>query len=211
MEAPTSGPRRGPYAKSSRQRDEIIEAALAHFGQHGYHGASMREIARNVGLSQAGLLHHFRTKADLLIAVLESRDNLTGAMARAAAARAEDPLAGLVAVVEDNASHRQLVQMFVVVSAEATDDRHPAHDYFRQRAQQVIAWTRAGLRHAADQGVVRSDLDLDSAARQCQALMYGLQVQWLFDPTTDMVAQFEALLAGFAPSPPKDASSRPAR
>ncbi|HWJ64466.1 MAG TPA: TetR/AcrR family transcriptional regulator [Acidimicrobiales bacterium] len=211
MDVSTSGPRRGPYAKSSRQRDEIIEAALAHFGQHGYHGASMREIARNVGLSQAGLLHHFRTKADLLIAVLESRDNLTSAMARAAAAQAEDPLAGLIAVVEDNAARRGLVQMFVVVSAEATDDTHPAHDYFRQRAQQVIGWTRAGLRQAADQGMVRADLDLDLAARQCQALMYGLQVQWLFDPTTDMVALFEALLAGFAPSPPKDASSRPAR
>jgi AcrR family transcriptional regulator len=196
MEASTAGPR-GPYAKSVHQRDEIIGAALAHFGQHGYHGASMREIARNVGLSQAGLLHHFRTKADLLIAVLESRDHVTGTMARAAA-QAEDPLAGLIAVIDDNASHRELVQMFVVVSAEATDEDHPAHAYFQHRAQQVIGWVRAGLQHAAEQGLVRADLDVERAARQCQALMYGLQVQWLLDPTTDMVAVFTDLLDGFA-------------
>jgi hypothetical protein len=27
--------------------------------------------------------------------------------------------------------------------------------------------------------------------------MYGLQVQWLFDPATDMVASFQAFLDGY--------------
>lgn len=197
MTAAKSGARRGPYAKSSLQRARIITVALDHFAQHGYHGASMREIARAVGLSQAGLLHHFRTKDDLLIAVLESRDTLTGDTASAAASRAQDPLAGLVAVVADNALHRELVQMFVVVSAEATDECHPAHVYFRQRALHVIGLMRAGLQRSVELEVVRTDIDLDHAARQCQAMMYGLQVQWLFDPSTDMVATFESFLHQF--------------
>ena len=190
--------RRGPYAKTFRQRDEIIEAALAFFGQQGYHGTSMRELARKVGLSQAGLLHHFPTKAALLTAVLESRDTMTGDVALAAAVRSGDPLAALVAVVEDNAANRELVQMFVVVSAEATDEQHPAHDHFRLRAARVIAMMRAGLHLAVEQGAVRGDLDVEDAARQCQAMMYGLQVQWLFDPTTDMVELFQGLLDTFA-------------
>lgn len=45
---------------------------------------------------------------------------------------------------------------------------------------------------------VRSDLDLDLAARHCQAMMYGLQVQWLFDPGTDMVTSFQGFLDGYA-------------
>lgn len=189
---------RGPYAKSVRQRERIIAAALEYFGQQGYHGTSMREIAREVGLSQAGLLHHFANKADLLIAVLDSRDTLTGAMATAAVERTADPLAGLVAVVEDNAAQRELVQMFVVLSAEATDQQHPAHDYFRRRAQHVIELMRAGLQQALDQGSVRPGLDPDLAARQCQALMYGLQVQWLLDPSTDMSGIFRQFVDGFA-------------
>lgn len=188
--------RRGSYAKSSKQRDAIIHTALEYFGQNGYHGASMREIARQVGLSQAGLLHHFPTKADLLTAVLESRDDLSGSAARTAVAGARDPLVGMTAVIADNALHRPLVQMFTVVSAEATDESHPAHAYFRHRSQVVIALMRTGLEQAADQGLVKADLDLDRVARQCQALMYGLQVQWLFDPTTDMVATFGEFLDG---------------
>jgi AcrR family transcriptional regulator len=178
------------------QRDSIIRTALEYFGQSGYHGASMREIARQVGLSQAGLLHHFPTKAELLTAVLESRDVMSGSAAKSAVDGARDPLVGMVAVIADNSMHRPLVQMFTVVSAEATDESHPAHDYFRRRSQAVIALMRTGLEQAADQALVRTDLDLDRAARQCQALMYGLQVQWLLDPTTDMVATFEAFLDG---------------
>jgi hypothetical protein len=31
--------------------------------------------------------------------------------------------------------------------------------------------------------------------------MYGLQAQWLFDPTTDMVAMFDQFLDGLRPAP----------
>ena len=197
MGAPPIESRRGSYAKSSKQRELIIGTALDYFGRHGYHGASMREIARQVGLSQAGLLHHFPTKAGLLTAVLESRDVLSGITARAAADSAHDPLAGMTAVIAENALHRGLVQMFVVVSAEATDESHPAHDYFRRRSHVVIAHMRSGLEQAGERGLVRPGLDLDRAARQCQALMYGLQIQWLFDPSIDMAAIFEQFLDGF--------------
>jgi hypothetical protein len=60
---------------------------------------------------------------------------------------------------------------------------------------------RTGLEEALEQGLVRSDIDIDRAARQCQALMYGLQAQWLFDPTTDMVATFDQFLDGLRPGP----------
>lgn len=185
---------RGPYAKTKQQRETIIHAALDYFGQYGYHGASMREIARHVGLSQAGLLHHFKTKAELLTATLESRDALTGTAIEAAVARSRSPLAGIVAIVEDNVTHRNLVQMFTVVSAEATDESHPAHQYFVDRSRRVIDHMRTELAAAVEQGAARADLDVDLAARQCQAMIYGLQVQWLLDPRTDMVALFRAFL-----------------
>ncbi|HEY3410873.1 MAG TPA: helix-turn-helix domain-containing protein, partial [Propionicimonas sp.] len=52
---------RGPYAKGLAKRDEILEVALAHFAERGYDRASVREVARLAGLTQAGLLHHFST------------------------------------------------------------------------------------------------------------------------------------------------------
>jgi hypothetical protein len=56
---------------------------------------------------------------------------------------------------------------------------------------------RSCLEEADERGLLRSDLDLDDAAQQCQAMMYGLQVQWLFDPSSDMVASFRRFLNGF--------------
>jgi AcrR family transcriptional regulator len=46
-------------------RDVIVEAALAAFAEHGFHGASMRDIATRAGVSQSLLHHHFGTKEAL--------------------------------------------------------------------------------------------------------------------------------------------------
>jgi len=43
-------------------RDLIIEAALAAFAEHGFHGASMRDIAARAGISQSLVHHHFGSK-----------------------------------------------------------------------------------------------------------------------------------------------------
>lgn len=68
---------RGPYAKGTAKREEIIERAIDAFGKTGYHGTSMREIATACGLSQAGLLHHFASKEAILLAIVEYREPYT--------------------------------------------------------------------------------------------------------------------------------------
>lgn len=53
-------------------RDDIIEAAIALFREHGYHGTSMRDIARAVGIKKASLYHHFEGKQELLLTILDT-------------------------------------------------------------------------------------------------------------------------------------------
>ena len=65
---------RGPYAKGLAKREEI-GCRLDEFARRGYDRTSMREIARQTGLSQAGLLHYFSTKEELFLAVLRRRDD----------------------------------------------------------------------------------------------------------------------------------------
>src|SRR4051794_13431713 len=62
------------YAKGRAKRQDILDQATALFGEAGYRGTSLREIAARCGLSHPGLLHHFPTKESLLLAVLEHRD-----------------------------------------------------------------------------------------------------------------------------------------
>ncbi|OLR92738.1 TetR/AcrR family transcriptional regulator [Actinokineospora bangkokensis] len=59
-----------------RQRadEEILDRAAALFARHGYEHTSLRSLAESVGLSKAGLLHHFPSKEALYSAAREVGD-----------------------------------------------------------------------------------------------------------------------------------------
>ena len=52
------------------RREEILDAALAEFATHGYHGASTEGIARGAGISQPYVFRLFGTKKELYLAVV---------------------------------------------------------------------------------------------------------------------------------------------
>jgi AcrR family transcriptional regulator len=52
-------------------REEILEAAALIFSQKGYHAASMQDIAGAVHLQKASLYHHFTSKQEILLALLD--------------------------------------------------------------------------------------------------------------------------------------------
>ena len=58
-------------ARGQARREELIDVALRAFAAHGFRGASIGAIAREAGISEAGLLHHFPSKRELLFGVLE--------------------------------------------------------------------------------------------------------------------------------------------
>ena len=68
--------RRGSYAKGVAKREEILERALEVIAREGYRGASVKELAEAVGLSQAGLLHYFDSKEELFTEILRKRDEV---------------------------------------------------------------------------------------------------------------------------------------
>jgi AcrR family transcriptional regulator len=60
-----------------QQIDEgILDRAAALFARHGFEQTSLQAVADAVGLSKAGLLHHFRSKDALHEAVLAFADTL---------------------------------------------------------------------------------------------------------------------------------------
>lgn len=54
----------------STGRQCILEQARTLFAMHGYHGASIRDIARACGLSNASLYYHFGNKQNLYFEVI---------------------------------------------------------------------------------------------------------------------------------------------
>lgn len=169
------------YAKGRATRERILDAAETAFGEVGFRGASLREIAQRVGLSHPGLLHHFPSKEALLLAVLERRDEVDRArieQEEGGAAR----LRRLVEVVGGGVERRAIIELFAVMSVEATNPDHPAHQYFDARYRRVVAEIADSYRDADSRGELIASLDPDQAAITLVALMDGLQVQWLYHP-----------------------------
>ncbi|MFE6037147.1 TetR/AcrR family transcriptional regulator [Streptomyces sp. NPDC056452] len=188
----TAEVRRG-YAKGRAKRREILDQAMSLFGEAGYRGASLRVIATRCGISHTGLMHHFPTKEYLLLAVLEHRDEVDGEWLSSAAATGVDRLRRFVDLAELNATRRGIVELFTVVSAEATSAEHPAHAYFVRRYRESVSGAEDAYAQVGKEGALREGIDPAVAGQQLIALMDGLQVQWLLaDGATDMAGVLRA-------------------
>ncbi|MCZ0997435.1 helix-turn-helix domain containing protein [Streptomyces mirabilis] len=72
----TSRNPRGPYPKSIKRRERILDAALEAFAELGDRGTSLQEIADRVGVKHSSLMYYFSSREELLLAALERRDAL---------------------------------------------------------------------------------------------------------------------------------------
>jgi AcrR family transcriptional regulator len=196
----TTGRERGGYAKGRERRDAILVAANEVFATRGFRGASLATIAKRVGMSEPGLLHHFASKEELLLELLKLRDQHDDeriAEARAAHAHVLDVLLELC---RQNEERPGIVRLFTILAAESVDDDHPAHDWFLARYGERRSILTDRLANAQREGTVDADLDPESVASQILAMFDGLQLQWLLDPeAVDMTAVFEDFLARLRP------------
>ena len=148
--------RRGSYAKGVAKREEILERALEVIAREGYRGASVKELADAVGLSQAGLLHYFDSKEELFTEIVRKRDEVDLAPLRADARRRRRPIAdlrdGYVAVIRHNSDVPGLVQLYSQMSVDAADaaaSRPPVlHRARREPARTCSPSVLAGTREA---------------------------------------------------------------
>jgi AcrR family transcriptional regulator len=176
-----TGKPRGTYAKTAGRRREILEAGIEVFAIHGFRNGSIREIAERVGMSQAGLLHHFANKNELLAGVLELRDERSQELVNLDAESGIETIRGMVRLAEYNARMPGLVELHCVLSAEATAPDHPAHDYFVRRYEFVVTFITTAFATMKARGELIEGIDPESAARGLIAMSDGLQVQWLLN------------------------------
>jgi AcrR family transcriptional regulator len=206
-QAPTE-PRANGYAVGQRTRARIQGAALREFAEYGYRGSTMTRIAERVGISEAGLRHHFRSKDELLVEILRDRDRASDRNWEAAGRPVGTAdLEYNRRLLELNVTVPDLARLFAVVVGESVTVEHPAAEWARERYRTLGATMAYSVRGGIESGEYRADIDADQIARQIIAVMDGLQTQWLLDPERiDLVADFEAYVAGLIHSLRVDAS-----
>lgn len=57
--------------KSARTRTKVLDAAVACLAQYGYAKTSTQTVAATAQLSRGAMLHHYRTKAELMAATID--------------------------------------------------------------------------------------------------------------------------------------------
>ncbi|WP_423922623.1 TetR/AcrR family transcriptional regulator [Frigoribacterium sp. 2-23] len=183
----------GRYRKGVVKREAILDAALPVFGQVGFHGASLREIARQCGVSHQSLMHYFPTKDELLMAVLRRRDER---LRRHFDDEGGMRVGELVELAEYNVDVPAVIALFSTASAEATADDHPAHEYYADFYERIVSSTTEYLTVAERNGWLRDGFTAESAARVVLAVQDGLQLQWLYDRDAVKVAELMRLVVG---------------
>ena len=196
--------------------DDIVSAAAKVFRTKGYHAATVRDIAEEVGILKGSLYHHFESKEALLYLVVK------------------EPIAQMyrtiaeIAVVKVPASEK--LRRAISAHLEAFD-RHYPHLFVYLREREAVkrrfrekigfspkeyerCWQQM-LREGMESGEFRPNLDIQVAS-------YGLlgMLNWLYkwyDPkgrlsAQEVAEQFTALaLAGLAADRPHAARTMPRR
>lgn len=129
-----------------------MRAARDSFAERGYAGASLRDIAERAGITHAGLLHHFRSKDDLLAEVLAQRDTeeWEEGVAEVDSLEALAPYLGNLLVRHQKTP--ELMRLWLELAAAASRPDHPAHGYFVDRYERSRTHVTLRLRELEAQG-----------------------------------------------------------
>jgi AcrR family transcriptional regulator len=172
-----------PRPETLEKRRDILRAATEVFGAKGYAGGTLADIAEQVGMTHAGILHHFGSKDQLLLDVLTFRDRSdVEHLAEQHIPGGIDLFRHLIRTAFSNARRAGIVQAFVVLSGESVTEEHPAREFFASRyATLRCEIADAFTEMCAERGVADSAVVADAAVA-ILGVMDGLQVQWLHAP-----------------------------
>lgn len=211
------GPGR-PRAGSEDKRARILNEAVVLFGEHGYAGTSLADIANAADISKAGLLHHFSSKDELFCKVLERRDredalsilvespagegdtveapvDTIGNLDTLDVAGASDldgnPWALLeryIELLERNVAHRDLTAIYTATAVSVLDADHPAHRWMANHLNSAVERFESSFEAGKTAGLVDPKMPSRLVARSLVALIDGLQLQWLCSTTPGTAA-----------------------
>jgi AcrR family transcriptional regulator len=191
--------------------EALIAAAVDWIDNHGYERLSMRELAKQVGVSPGAPFRHFRNKTALLTAIGEQ------AMARflksvfdaVASSDPDDPISGLEAIGQgyvdwalENPVHFRIISTRAIIDFTASPKLQADNDSVRDL---MIRFFEKGR----EDGRIDPDLSLDSMLLASRALAYGLARMWSDghfpewyvsgDPRAEMQAAIRMFIRSLAP------------
>ena len=166
-----------------QKRTEILKAAVDIFGTKGSVNGTLADVAEQVGMTHAGILHHFGSKQNLLLEMLAYRDQAdVQDLDEKHIPGGPELFLHLVRTAFVNAQRPGIVQAYTVLSAESITDEHPARAYFEERYTTLRREITEAFGELCGQEGVTDSGTVAAASAAILAVMDGLQLQWLLHP-----------------------------
>ncbi len=169
----------------ARQR-QILEAAAACFGRRGFHQATMQDICAEVGMSPGSVYRYFRSKEELIAALVEA--DRAKHIARIEAVRNQpDVFAALQALADqtlDSLNDPQTSLLHAEIGAEM--HRNPnVKELVRNTNAAILDSLAETLRQAQERGAIDPGLEPRATAELLVAVVDGLSMRKSLYPEGD--------------------------
>ena len=188
-----------PYAtllaKGEDRKQRILDVAQRLLARNGWRNTTLAQIAKDAGVTSAGLLHHFDSKEQLLHAVLDARDTDD---AEHAYQQTGDLAEAIASAAERFYRSPELVGTFAVLMAENIAADAPLHDRLVARYRAAVEIIAERIRFGQSEGRYRQDMNPVIKAVEILAFVNGMETSWLLDPTiplTDVFREYSRSLA----------------
>ncbi len=177
-------------------RDDVVRAAGRLFADRGYHGTSMRDLGRELGLHGSSLYSHISSKEDLLVDVVMRGADLFEVAARSAMAAQADPPARLEALV---AAHVDVVLDHIDESRTFLNEARSLEDGHRSRVIEARDRYEEAFRRVLSDGVAagdfRSDLDVRMSTIYVLSILNAIDRWYRADGDLDRPALVRSLMS----------------
>jgi AcrR family transcriptional regulator len=184
----SSRPYASLFAKGEDRRQRIMAVAERLLARNGWRSTSLAQIAKEAGVTPAGLLHHFESKEQLLNAVLDARDADDDAHADY---HSGDLITELSRVPERFERAPELIGTFTVLLVENIAPDAPLHDRMHKRYRDAVDIITDIIKRGQSDGSFRPDFDAVSKAVEILAFINGMETLWLLDPSIPLTEVFK--------------------
>jgi len=162
------------------RREQIAEAALGLVANYGVRRLSIAAVARRVGLVPSGIYRHFKSKDDVLSAVLDLIEKRLLANVEAACQETPDPLERLHGLLLRHI--RFIREGRAIPQIIFSDDIHHGQPEKKARVQQVLGAYLGRVRQFVEQGqgqgCIRRELDPDAVAMMFIGMVVPAGILW---------------------------------
>lgn len=177
---------RGPYQSGLARREAILDAAVDLLAEVGYHGMSLRDVARHVGISHPGVIYHFPSKETLLMSVVQRYETQVGFdLDNLEKLDALPVLDTLLEVTSRLNETPMIIEVECMMMVEASSEIHPAHDHYMRRSERLLSVLKRVWSRLQQDGKVAAAEDPTHLAEIHAAVYNGIMIHWLYDREFD--------------------------